>query len=165
MPAVPAPALPSFSTIEPVVLDSTMLPLPAVVIRSDWAASLTVELVMLPSALTRLTVMLTSSIVTPFVSSRYMPPDVARALSVATVVSRWSMVSPTPTEALSLKPDAVMLSRLSLAPTTRASASTMLPPCAVRLTLPPVLMSPTVMLVAASTRIAPLTLVIRLSAA
>ena len=69
VPADPVP-LPSLSTIEPVLLLSTMAPLPALVIRSDCRASVTLELVTLPSVLTRLTVTVTSPTVTPSLSSR-----------------------------------------------------------------------------------------------
>ncbi len=95
-----------------------------------------------------------------------MPPLVARALKLATVVSKWLMLWPIPIAAFKRRPLAITLTTASvLFALPRFCASTIEPPLAVRLTSPlptlalaAVLITPTSMLCDASTRIAPLLL-------
>ena len=106
--------------------------------------------------------------VTAVASVRYKPPAPLSALTLPTSVSRWLPPAPTPPAvalALRRSSEAMMLISVSSMPTTRASASVILPAVAVRLILPSVLRSPTVMLLAAIARIEPVPLAIRLSAA
>ena len=146
-----AGAVPLPSVIEPAVVRSTMAPLPPVVRTSLCAASLVVVRVP-PSLPTRLTLTATSSTLKASASSTKMPPLAARALRVPTVVSRWFTLWATAVPALSLKPAARMSWSPSLVVVT-ASASKMLPAVAVMLTVPVAkVMSPTVTLVAASSR-------------
>ncbi len=70
MATLSAAAVPSFNTMDPNVLVSTMEPLPAVVTKSDCVASVCVDALTLPSVLTRFTVRPTSLTVTPSVSSK-----------------------------------------------------------------------------------------------
>ena len=144
-----------------------MWPLPPVVRTSLCTASLCVEPVTAPVDSTRLTVTATSSTVRPLLSSTKRPPLVARALSVATVVSRWFTVWPTPVPAFRRRPLATTLTVLSWVVLPRLCASTIEPLVAVRLTMPlpspgvaltAVVITPTWMSAAASRRIAPLVL-------
>ena len=97
-----AGAVPLFSVRSPPVL--TMIdPLPAVVRRSDWVTSVTATTV--ASAWTCWIVAVVSSTTRALVSSRKMPPEVARAETVATVVSMWFVAVPTPTPAQSRSPE------------------------------------------------------------
>ena len=102
-----AGAVPLPSVIEPAVVRSTMAPLPPVVRTSLCVASLVVVRVA-PSLPTRFTLAATSSTLRASASNTKMPPLPARALSVATVVSRWFTLSAMAVPALRRKALAVM---------------------------------------------------------
>ena len=106
-PSPAAVAVPSFSTMPPAVVRSTIAPLSAVVKTSLCLASL-LSAVVVPAALpTRFTLSSTSPTVRSLASSTKIPPPAARAVSVPTVVSRWSTASPMPVPARSLSDAAV----------------------------------------------------------
>ena len=129
----PDPSVLSFSVMLPLVVCSTMLPLPDVVIRSLCVASMVG--VTPASAPTRCTVTATSSTVIPSLSSRYIPPLVARALTVPTVVSIALVPLPIPVPADRRRAAAVMSLPALLSP------SMILRP-AITLTLPVVVTVP-----------------------
>ena len=92
----------------PVLVRSTIDPFPPSVRTSDWVASVMVEFVTVPSASTRFTVTVTSSITRSLASSTQIPPSAARALSVPTIVSRWLAPAPIAVPATIRRPADVM---------------------------------------------------------
>ena len=101
-------AVPSFNVMLPAVVRTTIDPFPPSVRTSDWVASVMVEFVTVPSASTRFTVTVTSSITRSLASSTQIPPSAARALSVPTIVSRWLAPAPIAVPATIRRPADVM---------------------------------------------------------